>query len=136
MLDLAFYNRTAEKQFPEEFFKRILDCAIEEIGRENENLELAVSLVSPEEIKGLNKQNRKKDSVTDVLSFPELGDIFICPERVREDAEREGISFEQRMAWATVHGFLHVIGFDHERSKTEEERMFALEHKILEKCRS
>ncbi len=136
MLDLAFHNRSGieDKQFSEKFFQRIISCAIKEVGKGKETFELAISLVAPEEIKNLNRKYRGNNSVTDVLSFPELGDIIICPERVREDAERRGISLEQRMAWVTIHGFLHILGYDHERSLKDEKEMFELESKILESC--
>ncbi|HYU64684.1 MAG TPA: rRNA maturation RNase YbeY [Candidatus Paceibacterota bacterium] len=136
MLDLAFHNRSGieDKQFSEKFFQRIISCAIKEVGKGKETFELAISLVAPEEIKNLNRKYRGNNSVTDVLSFPELGDIIICPERVREDAERRGISLEQRMAWVTIHGFLHILGYDHERSLKDEKEMFELERKILESC--
>jgi len=136
MLNLAFHNRSGieDKQFSEKFFQRIISCAIKEVGKGKETFELAISLVAPEEIKNLNRKYRGNNSVTDVLSFPELGDIIICPERVREDAERRGISLEQRMAWVTIHGFLHILGYDHERSLKDEKEMFELERKILESC--
>lgn len=90
----------------------------------------------------LNKKYRNKDKVTDVLSFPmveesekletlDLGDIFICLSFAKNEAKSENISIEEKLAQLTVHGFLHLIGYDHEKSKKEEIKMFGLENKIL-----
>jgi probable rRNA maturation factor len=88
---------------------------------------LAVELVAPERIRELNREHRGRDAVTDVLSFPvdgrgpasgprELGDVVICPEHADDLAE------------ATVHGVLHLCGYDHE---TDDGEMLNLQAAIL-----
>ena len=88
---------------------------------------LAVSLVGEDEIRALNREHRGRDTPTDVLSFPvdgagpaagprELGDVVICPEHTRDLAE------------ATVHGVLHLCGYDHE---TDGGEMLALQDRIV-----
>jgi len=143
MLDLVFRNSTVDQSFPESFFKKIFECALGELDWSDQDIEVSVSLVSEQEIKELNKKHRNKDAITDVLSFPmgeqitpipiNLGDIFICPARVKADAQEQEISLDQRMAWASIHGFLHLAGYDHEVSKTEAKKMSELEQKILAK---
>ncbi|MBX4211361.1 MAG: rRNA maturation RNase YbeY [Candidatus Yanofskybacteria bacterium] len=144
MLDLVFRNLTGDTTFPESFFKKLFACALEELAWSDQDIEVSVSLVSNEEIRKLNKKHRNKDSVTDVLSFPmgeqitpspiNLGDVFICPKRVGEDAQQQNIAEDKRMAWAAIHGFLHLAGYDHEVSETEAKKMSELEQKVLAKC--
>ncbi len=106
--------------------------------------EVSIVLVEKEEIRGINREFRDKDSVTDVLSFPMLemedgsfinppqvsdmdggrvflGDIVICVPRALEQAASFGHSAEREMAFLTVHGVLHLLGYDHEKPGKEEE---------------
>jgi len=104
--------------------------------------EISLSFVEASEIQALNKQYRNKDSVTDVLSFevsadpnldiPVLGDIVICIERAIEQAKEIRQSQKREFAFLFVHGLLHLLGYDHETPK-EEEEMFALQKQVLGK---
>ena len=112
--------------------------------------ELSVTLTDNEEIRALNSEYRGIDRATDVLSFPlyedgeidegdvmsgepiGLGDIVISLERAKAQAEEYGHSFERETAFLCVHSVLHLLGYDHERSKEEEEDMFARQEKVLE----
>lgn len=107
--------------------------------------ELGVQLVGPTRIRTLNRTYRRKDVATDVLSFPlhmrpiqgytavSLGDLFICPQRVRAKAAREGRPVRDQMKWTIVHGLLHLAGYNHEKSAVAARRMFVLEQTILKK---
>ena len=96
------------------------------------NLYINIILTNPENIKKINKRYRKIDRETDVLSFPmfekeeienmknngnnieeALGDIIISIERVKEQAEEYEHSFEREFAYMLVHGFYHLMGYDH-----------------------
>jgi len=88
---------------------------------------VSIELVDEERIRELNREHRQRDEPTDVLSFPldgigpsagprELGDVVICPEQTSDLTE------------ATVHGVLHLCGFDHE---TDEGQMLDLQERIL-----
>ena len=103
-------------------------------GREN----LSIAFVSEAEIKELNKKYRKKDKATDVLAFElkegfegEVAQVVICPAVVSEKAKEYGRSFEKEMVNVLIHGILHVLGYDHELSKEEEERMFKKQEDYL-----
>lgn len=109
--------------------------------------EVSVTVCDNEYIRKLNKEYRGKDSHTDVLSFPMydngdfdmsecisgavLGDIVISIERAREQAKEIGNTFLQEIAFLTVHSTLHLLGYDHERSKEEDELQCALQREIF-----
>lgn len=102
---------------------------------EKKNLYLSIILTNPKNIRKTNKTYRNIDKETDVLSFPmfekeeiseltgqypeALGDVMISIERVKEQAEEYGHSFERELSYMIVHGFYHLMGYDH---MTEEEK--------------
>ncbi len=85
--------------------------------------ELVVRLVSPREIQDLNKEYRSKNQITNVLSFASdipleigesiLGDVVICVDVVREEAELGGKVFSDHLIHIAIHGILHLLGYDH-----------------------
>lgn len=102
-----------------------------------------IIFVTKEEIHELNKQYRGVDRVTDVISFAledahdvsltdvrVLGDIYICIDRMKEQAIEYNHSETRELSFLTVHGLLHLLGYDHQ-TKEEEEIMFDLQRKIL-----
>lgn len=102
-----------------------------------------IIFVTPEEIHELNKQYRGVDRVTDVISFAledahdvslsdvrVLGDIYICVDRMKEQALEYGHSETRELSFLTVHGLLHLLGYDHQ-TKEDEEVMFGIQRKIL-----
>lgn len=102
-----------------------------------EQFNFSVALVSDEEIQPLNKEYRGKDYATDVLSFryDDLsGEIVISADRIRAQAKEFGHSSRVEAAFMLVHGILHIMGWDHERSEKEATEMRALEHQILQQC--
>ena len=114
--------------------------------------QVSVTIVDLEEIRRINREMRNIDSATDVLSFPMLefdenrnmieddydmddgklllGDIVICAERAKLQAEEYGHSFLREVAFLTVHSMLHLLGYDH-MEKEEEKEMFGLQENIL-----
>lgn len=100
--------------------------------------EMSVTFCDDAAIRELNAQWRKKDSPTNVLSFPTpgvlkakplLGDIVIAYETVAREAEEQGKSLRDHTSHMVIHGFLHLIGYDHETPE-EAEEMEALERRI------
>lgn len=100
-----------------------------------EKKELCLSFVTREEILSLNSRFRNKDYVTDVLSFnaniaSALGDIIICTAKAQEQAWELGYSLRRELIFLFIHGFLHLIGYDHE-TETDAKKMFSLQKKVL-----
>jgi len=105
-----------------------------------DRVELSLALVDNREIKQLNARYRKKDQPTDVLSFPSgeqlptgiqiLGDVVISVEQAEEQAGERRKTLEQEIESLLIHGILHLLGYDHERSRKEAKIMQGLERKI------
>ena len=143
MLDLVYENQTGDGEWAEPFFDTILSTAIQHLKLKDKKVEIGLHLVTPERSRELNNQYRQKDKPTDVLSFPleerslesygilPLGDIFICLDVARAQAEELGIPLKEELARLTVHGFLHLLGHDHERSPEDEKKMTTLQEEII-----
>lgn len=97
--------------------------------------EISLIIVSTEEIHRLNNEYRHIDRPTDVLSFEEyeddsLGEIFICDEKVREQAKSYEHSLEREFAFLLSHGMFHLLGYDHQ-DETHETIMIELQENLL-----
>ncbi|MBV9235121.1 MAG: rRNA maturation RNase YbeY [Xanthobacteraceae bacterium] len=104
--------------------------------------ELAIVLTDDAAIRELNRRWRGSDKATNVLSFPAhglvppgsgprpLGDVVIAYETMAREAQEQGLPFTHHLTHLAVHGFLHLLGYDHE-SDTEAETMEQLERDIL-----
>ena len=136
----------------EETIKKVLKQCFKEEGMEKSKIYVSITLTTPEHIHEINKQYRNVDRATDVLSFPMfekeeidnkiakhdfehedvLGDIVISIEQVEKQAKEYGHSFEREFAYMLVHGFYHLMGYDHIK---EEDKviMRPKEEKVLEK---
>jgi probable rRNA maturation factor len=116
--------------------------------------ELSLLVVSDRAIRKLNREFRSKDEATDVLSFSQieepdapapdpwrianvegapLGDVVISINTALRQATELGISPRSRLRTLLIHGFLHLIGYDHERSAADARRMFARERALASK---
>jgi probable rRNA maturation factor len=107
-----------------------------------EESELAIVLTDDSAIRALNRRWRGRDKATNVLSFPAhglvppgsgprpLGDIVIAYETMTREAQEQGLPLTHHLTHLAVHGFLHLLGYDHE-SDTEAETMEQLERDIL-----
>jgi probable rRNA maturation factor len=100
-----------------------------------ESSSINIILVNNTIIQNLNQTYRNQSKPTDVLTFPDgtmhnLGDIFISIDKVHEQSKSYGHSFERELAFLSVHGLLHTLGYDHHTLK-EETEMFALQEDIL-----
>jgi probable rRNA maturation factor len=86
-----------------------------------------VALVNDEKIQALNRDFRGYDKPTDVLSFAAggayLGDVVISVETAYRQARRRGTTLRRELSVLTLHGFLHLLGYDHERDDGEMRRL-------------
>ena len=114
------------------------------------DVDVEVTFCDNEYIRSLNKQFRNKDSATDVLSFPmcdfdneeelpfnpdgslSLGDIVISVERAKEQAKEIGHTTLEEIVFLAVHSALHLLGYDHERSKDDDEAQCLAQREIIE----
>lgn len=146
-----------EKESPE-IENTIKKAAAAALDYENveQNCDVCIMLTDDENIRELNREHRNIDHATDVLSFPMLelmpgqkievnpleldprtgavmlGDIVISTERAKDQAEEYGHSLERELSFLTVHGILHLLGYDHERSAEDEKLHFEHQEEILE----
>ena len=103
-----------------------------------------VILVDNNTIQKINKEYRNIDRVTDVISFAfedndkdlyngirMLGEIYICIPRMKEQTVMYGHSETREIAFLAVHGLLHLLGYDHTKSKEEEKIMFGKQELVL-----
>jgi len=105
--------------------------------------QIGLSIVGPARMQKLNAQFRRKNKPTDVLSFshlegmqilevcPEVGDIILCWSVAKDQAKEFGTSRKEELQRLTVHGLLHLFGYDHETNTKDARRMFRLQEKIL-----
>lgn len=139
--------------------KKTLNYAVRYLNQPTKKLEMTLSLVSEEEIRRLNNEYRRIDAVTDVLSFPvidnpkrqtldydsfsadvinpttgniNLGDVVICLDRAKEQAENYCHSLKRELSFLALHGLLHLLGYDH-TAEDDEKQMFTLQEYILSK---
>ncbi len=115
----------------------------------SEGSELAVTFVTNDRIQEINREYRDKNQATDVISFAmeemgegeikivgdnvpiHLGDIIISVQKATEQSEEYSHSFLRELGFLSVHGFLHLLGYDHMNEEDERE-MFSLQTKILD----
>ena len=136
MLEII-YQDIEEKEEYEAVIRRVLEQCFKEEKIENSKLYITITLTNPEHIRKINKEFRKIDRPTDVLSFPMfekdelekkikekdfmhedvLGDIIISIPKVEEQAKEYEHSLERELSYMVVHGFYHLMGYDHIEEK-------------------
>ena len=146
----VIYKDIDENKDYEKVIEKVLNKCFKEENLENSKLYITITLTNPENIRIINKQYRNIDRVTDVLSFPMfekeeldkkiqnndfehqdvLGDLIISIEKVKEQAEEYGHSFERELSYMVVHGFYHLMGYDHIKEE-DKKIMRPKEEKIL-----
>jgi probable rRNA maturation factor len=121
---------------------RVIEAAAIRLGRDlPEVAELSIVFTDDAHIKSLNRKFRQKNKPTNVLSFPGapaanggigpiLGDVVLAQETVSKEAAAEGLTLEAHLAHLILHGFLHILGYDHE-DDGEAQIMEGLETAIL-----
>ncbi|MDR2091600.1 MAG: rRNA maturation RNase YbeY [Clostridiales bacterium] len=125
----------------EEDLKRVYKAALKKLGQ-RDIFDVEVSNTAKNKMKKINRETRGKDAVTDVLSFPNLliesfpvkksafktdinpetgrltlGEIVVCYDKIKEQAEEFGHSYKRECCYLFLHGLLHLFGFDHENDE-------------------
>lgn len=134
-----------------ELINAVINRCFEEEKLINTKLYISITLTTPENIRNINKEYRNTDKETDVLSFPMfeqeeikeiinskqhlvedvLGDIVISVKKVQEQAIEYGHSFKRELSYMLVHGFYHLMGYDHIKEEDKKE-MRPKEEKVLQ----
>ena len=146
----VIYKDIDKNQNYNKVIERVLTQCFKEERLENSKLSITITLTTPENIRNINREYRNIDKATDVLSFPMfekdeldkkienqdfkyediLGDIIISIEKVEEQAAEYGHSFERELSYMIVHGFYHLMGYDHIKEE-DKKNMRPKEEKIL-----
>lgn len=131
-------HRGAGKKLPGRRLRKIAKAILIIVGRAE--AELSLALIGNAEMRKLNARYRRKDYPTDVLSFPVdgklpapnrlLGDVVISVDKAREQARERGRTRDEEMVTLLIHGIVHLLGYDHERSAKDARVMKRLENKI------
>ncbi len=131
------YTDEVNSNLTYEFFIKIAETVFDYL-RIDANYEISILVTDDKTIHHYNKEYRGKDKPTDVLSFPleddiMLGDIVISLDTAKRQALEYDIMLDREAAFLFIHGLLHLLGFDHERSIEDEKEMFLLQEEILKK---
>ncbi len=134
------YEKIEQNKDYEDLINKVVDECFKTEGLDKLKLYISITLTVPEVIKEANKKYRNIDKATDVLSFPMfekeeietliknnydvedvLGDLIISIPKVKEQAIEYGHSFERELAYMVVHGFYHLMGYDHMEENDKKE---------------
>lgn len=138
---LDYLDKTKQKSNLKALFQEVFDYVLQKLNKEGD-YEVSLSLVSKAEQQRLNKEYRKIDKPTDVLTFPyddeergsdmlvDLGSVIICPEIARKQAKEFNHPFERELVFLFIHGLLHIFGYDHIK-ETDAKVMYALQNELL-----
>lgn len=143
------YNGIKQNDKFDELIDKVIEQCFENEHIEKSRLYVSITLTIPKVIQELNLKYRQIDKPTDVLSFPMfekselenfeeesfafeevLGDIVISIPQVEKQAQEYGHSFERELAYMVVHGFFHLMGYDH-MIKTDKDKMREKEDEVL-----
>lgn len=147
-IQINFLEIEEDKKY-EEVIGRMMELAFQEEKLDKLNIYVNFILTNPDNIRKMNKKYRDIDKETDVLSFPMfekyeidsiikkkdntiqdvLGDIVISIERVKKQAEEYGHSFERELSYMAIHGFYHLMGYDH--MKQEEKAIMRMKEENI-----
>lgn len=128
----------------EDTMYKACELACDQEGIPTDRVEVSVTFVKRDEIRALNREYRGIDKSTDVLSFPQfepdeevpeegpifLGDVVICPEICRKQAEEYGHSSSREFTYLFIHSILHLLGYDH-MDEAERKKMRLREKEIV-----
>ncbi|MBL7543420.1 MAG: rRNA maturation RNase YbeY [Bdellovibrionaceae bacterium] len=111
------------------------------INTDRKTQEVSLVFLNENDAKKLNWNYRCKDYPTDILSFnsddpTSMGELVLCPQVITRQAKEHGLSLEEELGYIILHGVLHLLGYDHEKSKVDEELMMSIQDEIFENIRN
>ena len=127
-------NNLTTNAIDEELLKMVCEKVLQ--GEKTKEKNLSIALVGQGRMREINKKYRKKNRATDVLSFPDngLGEIIICLREIKKNAKKDGFSFEKELTQVLIHGILHLLGYDHEKSEKQAKKMEEKQNYYLKLC--
>ena len=148
-IELSFQNNTELTKYDEAYFTNIAETIFKHLNLDGYFI-FEINLVSIDEIHRINREYRKIDRPTDVISFAfedefegetkvnmneslprDLGEIFICSDVCIRQAEEYGHSVDREMSFLATHGLLHLLGYDHMKEE-DEKVMFKIQDEIMD----
>jgi len=137
-MPVELVRRAVGRKISSRRLKQVTRALLQLAGQED--AELSLALIGNAEMQKLNARYRHKDYATDVLSFPAaknlpteaplLGDVIISVDQAAQQAKEHRHSLDQEIVKLLIHGIVHLLGYDHERSAREARIMVRLENKM------
>lgn len=141
MSSIEFFNETSNKILEEKELRKLIKYALKYM--KMKNVTFSVIFVDNDKIHKLNKEYRNIDRETDVITFrladyeevkcgkiSVLGDIYISLDKAMSQSIEYGHSYLRELSFLLIHGFLHLLGYDH-MNEVDEKEMFSLQEDIL-----
>lgn len=138
-MTIEIVRRGEAKRYPTKELREMAGMVLRALKKTR--VELSIALVGDSEMRKLNTKYRKKNTTTDVLSFSSgqrlgsgailLGDVIISIEQAKRQARERNQTLKNEVVTLLIHGILHLLGYDHERSQRQAKIMGALERKLL-----
>lgn len=131
-MKVNFHNLTNQNL---DYYKKEIKDVFEKV---KEKKTFQIIFTESDYIKSLNNEFRNIDKTTDVLSFPDLdddeslGDVFINIEQAKKQAKEYSHTYKREVTFLAVHGYLHLIGYDHLNSE-DEKKMILKQKEILQR---
>lgn len=148
--EFYFADNTGEQAAYESILASVFTFCVQKLLPECRQPVLSLTLVDAATSQKINSEYRDSDRVADVISFAylddekekiegnqalDLGELIICPAAVKERADAIGNDFKMEMIYLFIHGFLHLIGYDHVDSEEEAEKMFRVQEEVFTEYR-
>lgn len=138
------FNNLTTAVVNEEFLRKIVKIILVGENKNEKEIDLSVAFVGQGRMRELNKKYRGKNKTTDILAFGQgqqlpfipkselnLGEAVICLREVKKNAKRFGTTFEKELARILIHGILHLLGYEHEKSEIGAKKMREKENYYL-----
>ncbi len=146
MLDLVDITNFTKARIKKNLILKTVFYTLKTLGfskRDIQTKEISIVFCGDTRMRGLNKEYRKKNKTTDVLSFSfndselsfnkdALGEIFISVPQAKRQAKQKGVSLDKELALLTAHGVIHLCGIDHTKNKDEEILTEKIQNKVLD----